>query len=81
VLRGIVELRNDARHEVPTTLVCCSISGAQVRELARAGHPVFAEVAAVEHLDAVDLPTGHWPMWSRPGDLAEVIRSAASRTD
>ena len=81
VLRGIVELRNDARHEVPTTLVCCSISGAQVRELARAGHPVFAEVAAVEHLDVVDLPTGHWPMWSRPGDLAEVIRSAASRTD
>ncbi|KAA9132244.1 alpha/beta fold hydrolase [Microbacterium caowuchunii] len=81
VLRGIVELTNAARHEVPTTLVCCSIPSAQVRELARAGHPVFAEVAAIEHLDVVDLPTGHWPMWSRPGDLAEVIRSAASRTD
>ncbi|QEW00993.1 alpha/beta hydrolase [Microbacterium caowuchunii] len=81
VLRGIVELTNAARHRVPTTLVCCSIPSAQVRELARAGHPVFAEVAAIEHLDVVDLPTGHWPMWSRPGDLAEAIRSAASRTD
>ncbi|MFB8761160.1 hypothetical protein [Nocardiopsis alba] len=40
---------------------------------------MFAEVANLETLDVVDLPTGHWPMWSRPGDLAEVIRSAALR--
>jgi hypothetical protein len=40
---------------------------------------MFAEVANLEHVDIVDLPTGHWPMWSRPRDLAEVIRSAASQ--
>jgi pimeloyl-ACP methyl ester carboxylesterase len=80
VLRQPVELTNDARHKVPTTLVCCSISSAQVLELARGGHPMFAEVANVEHLDVIDLPTGHWPMWSRPRDLAEAIRSEASRT-
>ncbi|PRB18376.1 alpha/beta fold hydrolase [Microbacterium sp. MYb62] len=78
VLRQSVELSNDARRRVRTTLVCCSIPSAQLRELARAGHPMFAEVANLEHLDVIDLPTGHWPMWSRPGDLAEVIRSAAS---
>lgn len=77
VLRQRVELSNDARRWVPTTLVCCSITGAQVRELARAGHPVFAEVAHLEDVDVVDLPTGHWPMWSRPGDLAAIIRAAA----
>lgn len=78
VLRQSVELSNDARRRVRTTLVCCSIPSAQLRELARAGHPMFAEVANLERLDVIDLPTGHWPMWSRPGDLAEVIRSAAS---
>lgn len=78
VLRQSVELSNDARRKVRTTLVCCSIPSAQLLELARAGHPMFAEVANLEHLDVIDLPTGHWPMWSRPGDLAEVIRSAAS---
>lgn len=77
VLRQCVELTNDARRHVPTTLVCCSISGEQVMELAKAGHPMFAEVANLEHVDVVDLPTGHWPMWSRPRDLAEIIRAAS----
>ncbi len=81
VLRQSVELTNDARHKIRTTLVCCSIPSAQVLELARAGHAMFAEVANLEDLDVIDLPTGHWPMWSRPGDLAKAIGSAASRTD
>lgn len=76
VLRQPVELNNDARREVRTTLVCCSIPSVQVLELARAGHAMFAEVANLEHLDVIDLPTGHWPMWSRPRDLAEAIQSA-----
>lgn len=42
---------------------------------------MFAEVAELDHLDVVDLPTGHWPMWSRPGDLAELIRAVASSSD
>jgi pimeloyl-ACP methyl ester carboxylesterase len=81
VLRQPVELTNDARRKVRTTLVCCSIPSAQVLELARAGHAMFAEVANIEHLDVIDLPTGHWPMWSRPRDLAKAIQSAASRTN
>lgn len=78
VLRQTVELINDARTSVPTTLVCCSIPSAVVRELAREGHPMFAEVANLKTLDVTDLPTGHWPMWSRPADLAGVILAAAS---
>lgn len=81
VLRQSVELINDARRTVRTTLVCCSIPGAQVLELAHAGHPMFTEVAHLEHVHVIDLPTGHWPMWSRPRDLAEVIASEAHRTD
>ena len=81
VLRQPVELMNDARRKVPTTLVCCSIPGAQVLELAHTGHAMFAEVANIEHLDVIDLPTGHWPMWSRPRDLAKVIQVAASRAN
>lgn len=78
VLRQPIHLTNDARHKVRTTLVCCSIPSAQVLELARTGHAMFAQVANLAHLDVVDLPTGHWPMWSRPLDLAQAIVSAAS---
>lgn len=79
VLRQSIELTNPARNAVPTTLVCCSIPSTQVLGMAREGHPMFAEVANLENLDVIDLPTGHWPMWSRAGDLATVIQSAASR--
>ena len=81
VLRQPVELTNDARRRVRTTMVCCSIPGAQVLELAQTGHPMFTEIANLEHLDVIDLPTGHWPMWSRPRDLAKAIQSEASRTN
>jgi pimeloyl-ACP methyl ester carboxylesterase len=80
VIREPVELVNEARHRIPTTMVCCSISSDQVMQLLQAGHPMFTEVANLEHVDLIDLPTGHWPMWSRPRDLAEIIRSAASQS-
>ncbi|GAB2522543.1 alpha/beta fold hydrolase [Paramicrobacterium agarici] len=79
VLRQPVELTNDARNGVPTTLVCCSIPSVQMLEMARGGHPMFTEVAKLQNVDVIDLATGHWPMWSRPRDLAEVIQSEASR--
>lgn len=78
VLRQAVELTDDERLDVPTTLVCCSISSGQIRELVEAGHPMFSEVGRLTEVDFVDLPTGHWPMWSRPADLAQVIASAVS---
>lgn len=78
VLRQAVDLANPIRRTVPTTLVCCSLSSSQILDMARAGHPMFAEVASLERLEVIDLPTGHWPMWSRPDDLAAIIRAAAS---
>lgn len=78
VLRQPVELTNEARLLVPTTLVCCSIPSAQLMELANDGHPMFAEVAKLQQLDLIDLPTGHWPMWSRAYDLAQLIAAEAT---
>lgn len=80
VLTQPVVLSRRERHAVPTLLVCCSMPSAQVLELAHGGHPMFAEVAALEHVDVVDLPTGHWPMWSEPDRLAEIIAAAATPT-
>jgi hypothetical protein len=31
--------------------------------------------------ELVDLPTGRWPMWSRPADLAAAISGAAGHCD
>lgn len=81
VIREKVTLSNDSRRLVPTTLICCSIPGEDLMKLAAAGDPMFAEVANLKHLNIVDLPTGHWPMWSCPRDLARAIEDAASHGD
>lgn len=73
LLRDTVTLTNHARFAVPTTFVCCSYPSAQVHKLVAAAHPMFAEVAHYAHVDYVDLPTGHWPMWSEPARLAELL--------
>lgn len=75
-IRQRARLTNPARRAVPATFVCCSMSGDQILELAAAGHPMFAEVTDLKHPTFVDLPTGHWPMWSRPRELAAAIEQA-----
>ncbi|SDS70685.1 Pimeloyl-ACP methyl ester carboxylesterase [Friedmanniella luteola] len=77
VAREPVRLTDPARRTVPATLVACSFPAATILELAAGGHPMFAEVAELTDLTTVDLPTGHWPLWSRPAELAAVLGRAA----
>lgn len=77
VLRDPVRLDNDARRDVPSTIIACSYPSEVMMMMAREGHPMMAEVATLRDLELVDLPTGHWPMWSRPADLAAAIATAA----
>jgi pimeloyl-ACP methyl ester carboxylesterase len=77
VVRDSVRLANDSRRDVPSTIIACSYPAGVIMQMAREGHPMMAEVATLRHLELVDLPTGHWPMWSRPADLASAIANAA----
>lgn len=71
-----VRLRDDRRHEVPSTLVCCQFGAQDYRAYAERGAPFLAALPDYRHLRLVDLPTGHWPMWSRPAELARLIAAA-----
>lgn len=79
VMRQTVRLTNDARRDVPSTIIACSFPSEVVMQLANSGDAMMAEVASLRELELVDLPTGHWPMWSRPADLAAAISTAAVR--
>jgi pimeloyl-ACP methyl ester carboxylesterase len=78
VTREPLHLKNDSRRDVPSTIIACSYSSEVIMQMARQGHPMMAEVATLRDLELVDLPTGHWPMWSRPADLASAIADAAA---
>ena len=73
-----IELTNDARRDVPTTMLCTGFPSEQIRQAA-AEHD-WAWLAGVPELRNVtwlDLPTSHWPMWSRPQDLATILADIA----
>lgn len=77
-MREAVRLGNDSRRDVPATIIACSLSSEVMMHMAHNGHPLMAEVTTLRDLNLMDLPTGHWPMWSRPNDLAAAIATAAS---
>ncbi|MCB7134987.1 alpha/beta fold hydrolase [Cellulosimicrobium marinum] len=78
VARGPVRVSDPARLDVPTTAVCSSIPSAVLAELANPGPPLHTELGELTDLTYVDLPTGHWPMLSRPADLAAVLVAAVT---
>ena len=39
----------------------------------------LAGIPELRDVTWIDLPTSHWPMWSRPGELAEIIGEIANR--
>ena len=80
VLRESVDLTNDARRDLPSTLICTGYSAEEYQTYARE-HPDWSFLAGVPELRNatwVDLPTSHWPMWSRPGELADIIGNIAT---
>lgn len=72
-LRQPVALSNPRRLEVPGTVVCTAFPSDDYRSYAEQGMPFLAGLLDHTALVFVDLPTGHWPMWSRPVALADVI--------
>jgi pimeloyl-ACP methyl ester carboxylesterase len=77
VLREAVELTNDARLDIPTTVVCTGYSSDEYRDAMKEGYDFVAGLAELHDLTWVDLPTSHWPMWSRPAELASIIGDVA----
>jgi pimeloyl-ACP methyl ester carboxylesterase len=77
VLREAVELTNEARLDIPSTLICTGYSSKEYKEAVDEGYAWLAGLKEVRNITWVDLPTSHWPMWSRPKELAEIIGDVA----
>jgi pimeloyl-ACP methyl ester carboxylesterase len=76
-LREAAELTNDARLDVPSTVVATGFTSEQYKEAVREGYAFLAGLTELRNVTYVDLPTSHWPMWSRPQELAAVIADVA----
>lgn len=74
------QLGDERRYDVPVTVICCEFTSDALRDWMAAGVPFFAELARVKDATLVDLPTGHWPQFTRPRELASVILDAIDST-
>ena len=78
VLREGAALTNDARRDIPSTVICTGFPSEQVKAYAAEHNPPWlAGLAELRDLTYIDLPTSHWPMWSRPRELAVIIGDVA----
>ncbi|MFJ7243265.1 alpha/beta fold hydrolase [Kitasatospora sp. NPDC098652] len=77
VARGVVRLTDRRRYQVPVVVVCPEFTPQQAREWIAAGEA--PELARAEHVDFVDIDSGHWPMFTRPAELAHLLHGMAPR--
>ncbi|MGH8873715.1 MAG: alpha/beta fold hydrolase [Acidimicrobiia bacterium] len=76
-LREGPQLTNDGRLDVPSTVICTSFTSEQIKGAVEEGYAWIGGLAELNDVTYVDLPTSHWPMWSRPQELAKVISDVA----
>lgn len=77
VLRGAPELSDEARLDVPTTAICTGYTSEVYRSAVEEGQTWLGGFAELRNITWIDLPTSHWPMWSRPQELAKIIGDVA----
>jgi pimeloyl-ACP methyl ester carboxylesterase len=77
VIREGIELTNDARLDLPSTVICTGFASEQYKAAVEEGHAWLAGLQELRNVTWIDLPTSHWPMWSRPRELAETIGDVA----
>jgi len=75
VTKGVVCLYDERRFEVPVVVVCPEFSPADARGWIDAGE--VPELARARHVELIDIDSGHWPMITRPAELARLLAEAA----
>ncbi|MBT2555194.1 alpha/beta fold hydrolase [Arthrobacter sp. ISL-5] len=73
-------LHDTRRYDVPATVIACEFPSSLLTEWIDAGHPYVAELARINDVEFVDLPTGHWPQFTKPAELGAAILAAVDRT-
>jgi hypothetical protein len=79
VLRESAELANDARLDIPSTVIATAFSIDDYKDAVDKGYDFVAGLKDLGNLEWVELRTSHWPMWSRAKELATIIGDIAKK--
>jgi len=73
VTRDRQQLSDERRYDVPVTVICTEFTSAMLRGWIEQGLAPLRELAKIRDVEYLDLPTGHWPQFTRPEELARAI--------
>lgn len=71
VARGVVRLIDERRLDVPVTVLCPEFDPDQAKSWIASGE--VPELAAAHDVSFVDIESGHWPMVTKPAELARLL--------
>ena len=76
VSKGTVRLEEERRFDVPILRVCPEFSPGEAQQWIDAGDA--PELSRARHVELVDIDSGHWPMFTKPAELAQLLAAAAT---
>lgn len=74
-----IELGSGARHRVPVTMLMGSMDQSTLESELDQWGPYAEEFRAIDDVEVVRIGSGHWPQFSVPRRLAELIDAAVIR--
>jgi pimeloyl-ACP methyl ester carboxylesterase len=74
VAKGVIHLSDPRRYELPVVVVCPEFSVEQAREWIDEGIPELRQAKEISYLN---IDSGHWPMFTRPTELARILSELA----
>lgn len=76
--RQKLSLTNPKRRALSKLAIWSEVSSDEIREMLKEDMPLFSELKD-ENFEFVDLPTGHYPMFTRARELAEILHDSVGR--
>ena len=68
-----LHVHDERRLAVPTTIITSTMPKDQLQGAIDSGAPWLGDVGRLSALDIRELPTGHWPQYTKPQELGEII--------
>jgi pimeloyl-ACP methyl ester carboxylesterase len=71
-----LRLNDDRRFDVPITVITSTFPKADLEKMIADEHPFTGDVVRIRDVSIVEVPTGHWPQFTKPDELAQAIVDA-----
>jgi pimeloyl-ACP methyl ester carboxylesterase/uncharacterized damage-inducible protein DinB len=80
VTRDPQQLSDERRYDVPVTVIATEFTSETLRGWIDQGLAPVREFTRIRDVEYVDLPTGHWPQFTRSDELGRAILASVERS-